>query len=255
MKKNDARVIDLTNWEDYFKGFMLRYGENNKSVFGFHFPAGPSGSFAPAMRIYYHYFQFSTVKRYFDFKSVTSQFNRFMLYNQPVEFPTNQHDKLSSAKTANRTYLHSGVGIVTRLEIPYLKNLFYLGNDIQILNAELEVEPAADTYTEETLPENLTLNATDDLNRRGMPLYNKTNKYAAFKSLTVDMLYQEDTRYTFEITNYIKSSLEEQTDDIPALLMTISPDDLYKTTQRLIVGSQHNRLNKIRLKVYYLNIE
>jgi hypothetical protein len=255
MKKNDPRVTDKINWEDYFKGFMLRYGENTKSVLGFNFPVGSASSLAPAMRVFYHYFQYSTVKRKVDFKASTNQFNRFLLHNPKISFPSNQHYKLSSAETANRTYLHSGVGIVTRLEIPYLKNLFYIANDVQILNAELEVEPAINTYTEETLPENLSLNATDDLNRWGSPLMNKTNQYAAFKKLTIDMLYQEDTRYTFEITNFIKNSLESQTDDIPAMLMTISADDLYQTTRRLVVGTQKNKLNKVRLKMYYLNIE
>ncbi|HLO58075.1 MAG TPA: DUF4270 family protein [Bacteroidales bacterium] len=256
MKNNNHRVTDATDWEDFFKGFMVRYGENNKSVMGFYFPVGSGSPYAPAMRVFYHYVQYSVVKRHVDFKSAAGkQFNRFMLYNPKVPFPKNLHDKLSSSETANRTFLHSGVGIVTRLEIPYLKNLYYVGNDIQILNAELEVEPATNTYTEETLPVNLSLTSTDDLNRWGSLLYNKSNRYSSFENLTIDMVNQENTRYTFEITNFIKSNLEKQNDDTPAMLMTISADDLYQTSRRLIIGSHKNRINKVRLKIYYMNIE
>ena len=255
MKDNNSRVTDAENFENYFKGFKLASAASNKAIIGFRYPAGLTGDAYPAMRVYYHYTLESKVNKYFNFNvRPDAQFNQFSLLNRKVNFPSDQHDKLPVALTGNNSFVHAGVGVVTRLEIPYLKNLYYLGDNIQLLNAEIEIEPAINTYTDENLPLNIGLYETDDLNRWGDGITTKTGKTGPVK-LTIDMLYQEETRYTFEITNFIKSSLEQESDDLPSMLLTITPEDLYKTTSRLVLGSQKNRVNKVRLKVYYMNIE
>ena len=71
--------------------------------------------------------------------------------------------------------------------------------------------------------------------------------------LVIDNEYQEGTSYTFDITSFIQTKIAEATDDIPALLITITPNDIYRTADRLILGSQINSESKIKLKIYYMN--
>jgi hypothetical protein len=240
---------------------MLRYDDSNNAIIGFKFPANPLGTFIPAMRIYYHYFQYSNVAKFFDFKAQpiasdllpNMQFNRFILTDRMIDLPSNQQISLPVTLTDDRSFVHAGVGIATRFEIPFLKNLYYLNGDIRILDARIEIEPAENTYNEFLLPERMSLITTDDLNRWGSPVYTKGNLNQT-GNLVIDMLNQEDTRYSFDVTNFLITRLEQQTDELPALLLTVSSDELYKTTQRLILGSQHHNENKVKLKIYYMNV-
>jgi len=264
MKDNQTVVIENDYFQDFFKGFMVRYDESNNAIIGFNFPTGESGQNLPAMRIYYHYFEYTTVKRFIDFRAqavddvnpldpIQLQFNRFTLRNRRINFPLDQGTKLSVSHTGNRSYVHAGLGIVTRLEIPYLKNLYYISDDVRILDARLELEPVSGTYDEKTLPREISLVTTDDINRWGTLLWDKSgSNYNA--ALTIDMLYQEDTRYTFDVTNFLVSRLELQSNMIPAVLLTVSAEDLYKTGKRLRLGSQQHKENKVRLRVYYMNV-
>ena len=97
-----------------------------------------------------------------------------------------------------------------------------------------------------SLPANISLYSTDDLNRWGSILLNKGGN-PAVAELKIDLLYEEETKYTFDVTNFLISKLVQETDVIPAMLLTISPDDLYKTNRRLVLGSQLNSDNKVTL--------
>ncbi len=76
---------------------------------------------------------------------------------------------------------------------------------------------------------------------------------ALIGNLVIDDVYQEETSYTFDITSFIQTKITEATDDIPALLITVTPNDIYRTADRLILGSQTNSDSKVKLKVYYMN--
>jgi hypothetical protein len=69
------------------------------------------------------------------------------------------------------------------------------------------------------------------------------------------MLYQEDTYYTFDISSFLISKLNEQSDVIPALLVAAAGENLNKTVDRLVLGSQQNTRNKVILKLYFMNVE
>jgi hypothetical protein len=262
MRETDLRVTEAEDFFRFFKGFMLRYDDSDNAIIGFQFPLNSLSTPMPAMRIYYHHFDPSLIREELEFRvqseDYTSgeglQFNQFNLLNRVADFPANQKEKLPVSLTSDQSYVLAGVGIVTRLEIPYLKDLFYINDEIRILDAILEIEPVENTYTELTLPTHVSLYATDDLNRWGTQLTDKSGNPDNV-TLQIDMLYQEETKYYFDITNFLISKLKEPTDVIPAILLTIGTDDLYMTTSRIVMGSQFHNENKIKLKLYYMKIE
>jgi len=265
MDADDQVVTDDQSFLSFLKGFMLRYDESNKAIIGFTLPVQSSGTIFPAMRVHFHYFDETTKKSYYDFKvqpreNITADsryqllFNRFVLRNPLISLPSSQQEKLPVALTGNRSFVQAGIGIVTRFEIPYLKNLYFIDDDIRILDAKLIIEPFRRTYDEKSLPENISLYTTDNLNRWGNIILNKTGK-SSVALLEIDLLYEEETKYTFDVTNFLISKLVQESDVIPAMLLTVSPDDLYKTNRRLVLGSQSDRDNKVKLTVQYMNIE
>lgn len=264
MRTDDENVNQNDLFQIYFKGFMLRGDVNNNAVIGFNFGNASANA---GMRLHYHYTDFVRVYKHLTFMADYSigngafermQFNRFTLDHPKIQLPKNQSEKLPVSLTDNRSYILAGLGVVTRIEIPYIRSLLFVNSDIRILDARLEIEPVSGTYTEETLPPLIAIRSTGNSNNWGTLIYNKTGKQST-ANLEVDVINQENTRYTFDITNFLSSRLEMQTDVIPAIMLHVSSadpisDDFYKTTKRLVLGSQHHRENKIKLKVYYLNV-
>jgi hypothetical protein len=212
----------------------------------------------PVMRMYYHYFDFQNVSKYMDFpinNRSLLQFNQFNLDNPTVTLPSHQEEKLSSRQTGNKSYVQAGTGIVTRLEFPYLRNIRELHENLQVLKAELVVEPVRNTYKSVKLPERTSLYITDNVNRFGNPIRTPITNDIVIGDLVIDEVYQEETSYTYDITDFINAKLIEPTDDVPALLLTISTEELYKTVDRLILGNQDHPDNNIKLKIYYMSYE
>jgi hypothetical protein len=255
IKDNSAIVQESELFHLYFKGFALSYDDADKVVLGFDFPTNATVSNAkvlPTMRLYYHYFEYEYHSKYVDFpigyENRSLQFNHTALSDPVVDFPTSQRDKLPAYLSDNTTYFQAGTGIVTRLEIPYLNNLLALHNNLIIEKAELQLEPVRNSYTIFPLNKDVYIYATDKLNRF-------LSSFAAVADLTVDNIYQEETYYTFDVTNFIKINLATPSEEGPALLVTIAPEDLYKTFDRVVLGSQSHAENRVKLKIYYLNYE
>jgi hypothetical protein len=51
----------------------------------------------------------------------------------------------------------------------------------------------------------------------------------------------------------MQNKIAEATDDIPALLVTVTPYEIYTTADRLVLGSQSNSDSKVKVKLYYMN--
>jgi hypothetical protein len=258
LMNKDDKVSDNQSFLNYFKGFMLDYDASNKAIIGFKFPEGTEVSGNPAMRLYFHYYGYNKVSTHLDFTvqqpDYTLQFNQFTLSDPVRDFPSKQVSKLPAAATDNATYVLAGVGIVTRLEIPYLKNLLELHDNIKIMDAELQLEPVRNTYKTFPLPQKLSLYTSDNSSRFGNSIVDKYgNDQIGY--LQIDELYQVETWYTFDVTNFLTSKLAEETDDVPSMLLTVSPDNLYLTLDRLILGSRLNSTNKVKLKIYYMYYE
>jgi len=245
----DERIIQLDNWLSYFKGLTIQSDLSDEAMVGF-----TTSSTVPVMRLYYHYINFTSISAFRDFPINTiDQFNHFEISNALVNLPNSQKDKLPSRLTDKQSYIQAGTGIVTRLEIPYLKNLLALHQNMQILRAELILEPVRNTYKTIALPAKISLFQSDKYNHFGSPVLNMNTGSTLVGNLVIDYEYQEETSYTFDITNFIQTKITEATDDIPALLITITPVEIYTTADRLILGSQINSESKITLKVYYMN--
>ena len=247
----DEKIQTLDNFLNYFKGLVVTFNESDNAIQGF-----KAAEALPEMKLFYHYSDVTSVSRFLSFPINSSnflQFNRFNIDNPVVEFPENQKDKLYAPLTDNKTYVQGGTGIATRFEIPYLRNLLELHENMQVLRAELVLEPVRNTYKLFKLPERISLYITDRLNRIGSPMRDEISGEILTGNLVIDNLYQEETSYTFDVTSFIMQEISIGRDNVPALLLTISPEDQNKYPSRLILGSQLRKDNTVKLKIYYMS--
>ncbi len=263
IEDNDDIIKDNDRFTEYLKGFMVHYDVTNKAILGFRYPAAENDTASPGMRLYFHYtdqtviytsLDFMVQPYDYEFYQKKLLFNRIDLKNARFPLPASQREKIPASATNNKTFLMAGVGIMTRFEIPHLKNLMTLHENIQVVDAILEIEPANNTYLTIDLPENISLYETDKLNTFGDEI---SDKFGETQSpvLNIDELYQEDTYYRFDVTQFVQDKLFLATDQVPALLMTISGENFNKTVQRMVSGSRLNSRDRVKLKIYYITIE
>lgn len=266
VENNDDIIKEADRFTNYLQGFMLHYDVTNQAILGFSFPSityTNMDTVSPRMRLYYHHTEQTVRYKKLDFSieqyektnySNKLQFNKIELTNPKFILPATQKDKVPAYLTNHKTYTMAGVGIMTRIEFPYLKNLLTLYENIHIVDAVLEIEPARNSYITMDLPKNLSLFETDKFNNIGAQI---KNKYGQVQTpvFNLDELYQEDTYYRFDVTQFLQDQLLLLTDQTPALLMTISGDNYYSTLQRLVSGSSSNSRDRVKLKIYYITIE
>ncbi|MBN1145527.1 MAG: DUF4270 family protein [Bacteroidales bacterium] len=260
LEDKEIQVEDNANFLNYLKGFRLSANNTDEAIIGFKYPAENTSSGDaknPALRLYYHYTQFEYKNAYLDFNIGTfdaSQFNQFLIDDEAVSFPEQQAEKVPASQYEGKSYVMAGLGVVTRFEIPYLKNLNSLHENVKIINAVLQIEPLRNTYKQFGLPEQICLYTSDGRNRF-MSAITNSKGITQYANLTIDYVDQIETWYTFDVTSFLQSGLKDNSDETPSLLLTIPPDNLYKTVDRLVLGSQMNSTNKVTLKVYYMIYE
>ena len=249
-KNREDLVSEQSSFELFLNGLVMNFSSSNSAVMGFR-----AADTIPVMRLYYHYFDFEERHEIIDFilKSPSTQFNEISVAG-PLASTLKNGGKIPAFETGNRTYMQSGTGIFTRLEIPYLKNILELTEKIEILKAELVLEPAKSTYTFSTLPKEISAFVTNKFNEFIYPLIDKEG-FDQIAVLNMDDIFNEDTRYTFDVTDFINAKLYEQTDNVPALLITVREDEVYHTVDRIVLGSRWNRDNDVLLKIYYMKYE
>ncbi|MFX1707846.1 DUF4270 family protein [Chitinophaga sp. CC14] len=228
---------------EFFKGLNVRGGPNSKAVSGF-----SATDSSLVMRLYYHVNEIITTVKYVDFKMQASnlQFNQVVADHTgtPLAPLAGNVKELSSASTGNRVFTQPITGSATRIDIPYIKNLVYMGQFFKIMKVYMTLKPVLGTYTDSRLPPRMALCEVNKLN--------DVTDTLTYGQLTVDKLYDKNTNYTFDITSYVTK--EQTVSDVNSrgLLLTPSATDSRTTLDRLVTGDQKNTQNQLKIQLYYL---
>lgn len=246
-RNREDLVSEQSSFELFLNGLVMNYSTTNKAVLGFR-----ATDTVPVMRLYYHYFDFEEQQAHIDFilKDASTQFNEISIEGQLAE-SLQTGSKVPATATDDKTYMQAGTGIFTRLEIPHLKNILEVTKNIEILKAEIVLEPARQTYNETVLPSQITTYVTNKYNEFLYPLTDE-NDLIQIAQFNLDEIFNEDTRYTFDVTDFINEKLYEQSDNVPALLVTIRENNVYHTVDRVVFGSRWNSENDVFLRIYYM---
>ena len=211
LENKEIQVEDNINFLNYLKGFRLSGSNTDEAIIGFKYPPENSSSEDtknPALRVYYHYTQFEYKNAYMDFTIGTydkSQFNQFLIDEEVISFPEQQDVKVPASEYDGKSYVIAGLGVVTRFEIPYLKNLNSLHENVKITEPILQIEPERNTYKKSGLPKQICLYTSDGINRFINPIViNGSN--IQYANLTIDYVDQIETCYTFNVTASCKTS-------------------------------------------------
>jgi len=243
LRDKSGDITANNTWLEFFKGLNVRGGPNSRSVSAF-----AANDTSLVMRLYYHINEQITTVKYVDFKMQASylQFNRVETdrTGTPIAALTGNVKVLPSASTGNQGFAQPITGAAVRIDIPYIKNLPGLGQFFKIMKVYMTLKPVGGSYQNDRLPPRVALCEVNTLNQ--------VTDTLTYGQLTIDHQLNENTNYTFDITNYV---IRQQTvTDINSrgLLLTPSATDGRTTLDRLVTGDQQNLKNRLKIQLYYL---
>ena len=180
----------------------------------------------------------------FPLEDSTKQFNNIIhdFSSTPLSPLVKQRIALSNSKTGGVSFLQGGIGLAIRVDIPSLSEVLLFNRGL-ITKAQLSIYPKQNSYDSFDLPPNLRIYESNKLN--------EMNSTYSSSTLTVDKLYQEETNYSFDVTEHLKDELAgSHVDPENGLLITLSNDVLNTTFYRSIINAKNR---KPKLKIYYLS--
>lgn len=248
--ENSTNISSAEIFLDYFKGLVLLSGEaTNQIIAGF-----KAGEGDVKLRLYTHRYEQTIVESYYDFPLINTQnqFNQIKYNFQGSLFENhsgNETNNIPSAVSGNKSFVQGYRKIMTRIAFPTLPEIM-LNENGKILKAELIFRPEKTSYSEFQLPRYVILYESDHLNKPVDFIYNAQGNVQV-ASLVIDDMYNEETAYTFDITDFIKNEMADGYFDTEhALLISIYNETYQLNLDRIIVEGKNPAP---KLKLYYLN--
>ncbi|MBC6611762.1 DUF4270 domain-containing protein [Hymenobacter sp. BT507] len=163
----------------------------------------------------------------------------------------NTRQAVPSSQTAEETFVEGGLGLYTKIEIPYLLNLNDLSGMATIVSAQLVLEevPSAEQRPYMPPPTSLTLRLTDASNRAGALFTTSDGTAHTFSYTTAQSARTglQQGQYTLDLTAYL-AGLVRRTSTNTGLLLSPSSAE---SPDRAILGSFRNTSHQLQLRIYY----
>jgi hypothetical protein len=197
---------------------------------------------------------------------ITDHHLDILLYNPDVQFNQITADRtgtplagltgttksLPSTQTGNMTFVQPLTGVLTRIDLPSLKTLASIGKFFKVMRATLTLQPIAGTYDNYySLPPLVTLCEADNKNNVVDTLTDITGSLQ-YGNLNIDNLYHLNTSYTYDITHYVINNINSNGYNNFGLLVMPTHGAATTSFNRLVLGNNKQKENKIRIQVYYL---
>lgn len=221
----------------YFNGLVL-VADNayEGAVIGFR------GSESAAKFILYSSRDNDEVTNEFPLEAYSKQFNNIQYDFTSTQLASlvEQKTVLSASDTEGKAFLQGGIGLAIRVDFPSFPEILLYERGL-LAKAELLISPLRNSYYEFALPSGISLYQTDKQNQVGESVVSA--------SLTIDELYNEDTAYSFDISDYLTAELADSYVD-PETGLLILLDSQKSKLERLILDE--NGIHT-KLKIYYLS--
>ena len=244
LRNNSEILSDNESFINYFRGLVLLSDDAYEgSIIGFNVDTEDIKLILYTSRV-----SQTTEKINYDFEleNPDKQFNNILhdFSSTQLNPLIEQRNKLPNSETSSLSFLQGGIGLVLRAEFPSLQEILLFNRGL-VAKAQLSITPLQGSYNDFDLPPELIIYESDKLNRRNGLVYNSTS------TLTIDDVYQEETSYSFDVTEYVKDELADSYVDPEKGLLIILPSDVLNTTFYRLIADAKNQ--KTKLKIYYLS--
>lgn len=246
--EDDDALASEDAFLEYFSGLaFIADSSVSNSIIGF-----KANSTNLNIRIYYHRYGNVLEELYCDLPMTNSdyQFNQILHDFSGTDLAPliTQRNALPSEQSDNKAFLLGGIGIMPKLQFPYLQELINY-NRGEILKAELILEPDKASYYSFSLPESLLLYQADKYNRFSDPIYDGDGN-VQIADFYIDEIFHESTKYAFDITYFIVNALDDGSYSAEDGLFLSTESSLYTNYITRLILECKNPAPK--LKIYYV---
>lgn len=247
LKENSEIITDNETFIKYFHGLVIKAEDTQGAIVGFQ-----ASTDDVRLVLYTSREVLTTENKFYEFGlyNITKQFNNITHNFSSTQLSNlvEQQTKLSNTKTGGLSFLQGGTGLTIKIDFPSLSDILLFERGI-IMEAELSIHPLVNSYNNFSLPSELFIYKANNQNSINDELSTEKG-YVASSTLDLNELYEEETIYNFDVTDYINEGLgSSYIDPEKGLLISLSSDNLQKSFYRLIIDAQNKKTN---LKIYYL---
>ncbi|MCF0042566.1 DUF4270 family protein [Dyadobacter fanqingshengii] len=260
-----------TEWIDLIKGLALIPGAtDNGPVIGFTLSNDNT-----SIQLHYHLTGDDGITKDSTVIKTNTGYNQILgdrKGTQLAKLPTTSRLSLPSAQSGNMSFIQSGLAVVTRVDLPTIKELKL--NPYTVVNkAFLRVSPLKASVTNfYPAPSTLYAYLVDKNNEYYLgaegfpePLRNLRGEIIT-ANYRVDLL-NNTAYYEFDLSGYLTTVLAASGDNTTGILLRTSPfntefdrsvpdynTEFSKSAARLVIGDQRNSDPGIKLRLYYTSV-
>lgn len=253
LRRNRDTIATQSEFRNFLKGICIK----SDSVFSrtiYYFTAGTGNSL---LRLHYRERGIYTTEQTIDFGFIkTKQFNHISYNNNGASFSLFRQFKkelVHSSKTKGKAFISNNMPSYMKITFPDLLQLKELAPYVRVIKAELEIKPAPYSYKYPyQLPSQLRLlnsNADHEFSSYVLDI----NGAEQTGNLFIDKLYGRDTKYSFDITQFINTIIAEGRYSTKSLFLTTAATGFSTESSRLVIN-ESTATDGIKLKLYVLGL-
>jgi hypothetical protein len=249
---NADEIQNQDRFRSYFKGLVFVTDSNtNNTMYYF------TGDSTALIRLYYKEQGLYNVSKQIDFNFITDKSFYHYDYNYQgtalEQLNPLRKQYFSSSSTDNKAFFSTLAPTNIKFSFPDILTLKERFSDLKIIRALLEIKPMAGSYHyPATLPPEIILNETNHENFAGTYIFSSDGQTPQNGSLVYDPLNNVNTKYVFNITDFINALIEEGQFSTKALLLT-GADNILEQSAQLVVNDQSIQKD-VKLKIYVLGL-
>ncbi len=186
-------------------------------------------------------------------KNKNLQFNQISCdwTNNPAFINHMQKNGIPASETGNMSFINAGLGMFTKFSFPTMSSLIEFEN-CALVRAVLYIKPALGTNVELPDDRNFAIFQTNKNNGLDILLI-KSDGTAVQPILSKDELYNEQTWYSFDITDHMIVEFSDgYIDPGKALSISFSSSFLANSLDQLLVGGTASKIIEPRLELLFL---
>ena len=259
--QNPSNTIfqNSTNFINYFNGLNITASNSDNTIVGF--------SDTVVMRLFYSngsaFPQNLTVD--FPLSNRLHQFNHTSVdrSNIPAVALRNintVNNEIPSSLTGNMTYIQPYANLLTKIRFNSINDVQALPNYVKVLKAELILRPVVNTFNIDSyrLPPGLRISTSNPLNQIVYDIINvggSSTSTIQNGNLVVDLLNTVGTQYTYDVTPYVKSLLNNPAAVNNGIILSPPSPAYQNQVNRALIGDNTNANGKAQLIIYYVSVQ
>jgi hypothetical protein len=243
-----GELFNLVLFTDFLKGFALVPGADSEGFLGF-------TKANSTLKLYYSDYT-NIPPTQLTYKFPVSQgtvcFNKttFNPKSTALTGLESQLDEVSSSLTSNYSFIQAGGYLLTKVEIPHIRELLILPGSVYIPHADLIVRPVKGTYpagTNTSLPSSITgyYGSSDNY---PLGTFNTSSEFV------LDNEFGKDTYYRLEVTDLINNLLDTDQSNDYSILLGLGEDAMLYGGGRVYLKDGAWR-EGMRLQIYYIPLD